>query len=131
MNYSTVSNEELDRIITEQVMGIQWHKELRSTTHSDDNDYECLCGRKGVPCFFQNPSPTTSWEDYGRVLVLVDLNKKRANKFYSWLYWQIIEQGEAEKRQVFPDEIRRIMMGIMHNSRKGCEAIAEFWGKEK
>ena len=77
---------ERDRFLTE-AMGILWHQELRSTTHSDTNDYECTCGRKTVPCFFVNHNFST-WPGFGVLVEYLErtgqLEKVLVSMYQDW-----------------------------------------------
>lgn len=72
MNPSTLSNEDLDRIIHEQVMGECWHEYINS------NRCQKCFNINATEYNTDNPSYCTSWEDYGRLLDFLGVAKVSA-----------------------------------------------------
>lgn len=122
INYTTLSNEVLDHLIHEQVMGECWHETGDYYFKDPDSDFWSGIRKRCKKCSstsIYNPKYCTSWEDYGRLLEKVKKHKE----------WDDFKMRYVERLELLQDELDIMFdfVDIITDKRKGCEAIAEYF----
>ena len=110
MNPSTLTNEELDKLIHEKIMGKCWHE-------GENVGWCSKCKERWMKAYQKNPSYTTSWADYGKLLEKIRNSTK----------WSSFKYGSEELcRQDMSEFVDKLV-----DPRRGCEAIASYFCKEE
>jgi hypothetical protein len=113
---------ELNKKLQEKFFGC-WHEGYTFYQYEGFNK----CDKCGSPRPFFNPSFTTSWSDYGRLLEKV-MEEKKYHDFIRFLAY-----GDGIIGAVYTHDIYNVKtaVDIITDKQKGSRAIAEFFCKDK
>ena len=108
MNPSTLTNEELDKLIHEKIMGECWHEGVSRCRKCGAAE---TIGKRA-----QNPSYTTNPADYWRLL-----EKIKRNCLFNKFTWNISRKVTGRRG------CYNTAFEVLLDTRKGCEAIASYF----